>query len=257
MTYETLLLAVAGPVATLTLNRPDSRNALNLRMCDELLSAINALAADDAVRVVLIRANGPAFCAGADLKERKGMNAEDTRARRLKAFAAYAAIENLPQPAIAVVEGPCMGSGCEIAAACDFILAGSGASFRYPEVGWGTVGATQRLPRIVGKSMAKELLLTGRLVDAAEAKAMGLVNHVLETAALEAFVADIAQKIASAPPMAARLAKRCLDQGMDTGRAGALAIELRAIEENLAKSDWKQNIAGFAEKKRSGDKPVQ
>ena len=119
---------------------------------------MNRLAADDRVRVVIVRGSGSMFCAGADLKERQNMSADEVRSRRIKGFAAYHAIEALPQPAIAMVRGAAIGSGCEIAAACDFIVAADDASFRYPEIGWGTVGATQRLPRIVGRRIAKELL---------------------------------------------------------------------------------------------------
>ena len=243
--YKTLLVSVADGVAVVTLNRPEQRNALNVRMCEDLLAAMTALATDDTVRVVLVRANGPVFCAGADLKERQGMSSDDVRARRLKGFAAYSAIENLPQPAIAVVHGATLGSGCEIATACDFIVASSAASFRYPEVGWGTVGATQRLPRIVGTRLAKELLFTGRTVAADEARAIGLVNHVVAPEELEVAAQELAKKMASAPPLALQLTKRCIDQGMETTRAGALAIEIAAIEENLRRSDWKKNIAGF------------
>jgi enoyl-CoA hydratase len=136
------------------------------------------LADDPDAHVVLIAAAGTAFCAGADLKERKTMSNAEMTARRVQGFAAYAAIERLPQPVIAVVQGAAFGSGCEIAGACDFVLASSEATFCYPEVGWGTVGATQRLPRIAGARKAKELLFTGRRFDAAEAREIGLVNHV-------------------------------------------------------------------------------
>ena len=118
-----LYLAAEG-VATVTLNRPESRNALNLAMCDGLIEAARAAGADESVRIFVIRANGPAFCAGADLKERQGMSEAQVRERRMQGFAAYAALEALPMPVIAVVEGPAVGSGCEIAGACDFIRSG-------------------------------------------------------------------------------------------------------------------------------------
>ena len=176
--FHTILLDVQDRVATVTLNRPDARNALNSLMCAELVQAMGVLAAHADVNVVLIQAAGAAFCAGADLKERKTMSISEMTARRVQGFAAYGAIERLPQPVIAVVQGPAFGSGCEIAAACDFVLASSDAIFCYPEVGWGTVGATQRLPRIAGARKAKELLFTGRRFDAAEASEIGLVNQV-------------------------------------------------------------------------------
>lgn len=250
--FTTLRLAPQGPVATLWLARPDSRNALNLAMCRELTAACEALGADDAVRVVVVRGEGVAFCAGADLKERQGMSPAEMVARRVEGFTAYGALEALAKPIIAAVHGPAFGSGCEIAGACDFVLATTGAAFKYPEVGWGTVGATQRLPRIVGRRMAKELLYTGRVVDAQEALQLGLVNHVYEPAEFDARIAEMADRIAAANPLTVSLTKRSIDGGLDTTREGAMAVELLAIQENLRHSDWQKAIAGFG-KKGQGD----
>src|SRR5690606_21862011 len=246
--YETVALDVAGHVATLTLNRPENRNALSLRMCRELVAACTALAADEQVHVVVIRGAGPVFCAGADLKERRTMTDQDMTARRVAGFAAYAAIERLPQPAIAVVHGAAFGSGCEIAGACDFILAAQGTRLCYPAAGWGTIGAPQRLPRAVGARMAKELLFTGRRCDAREAREIGLVNHVYPPDELAAQAAEMAAHIARATPLTVRLTKRSVDQGLATTREGAMAVELLAIEENLRGTDWKGALAGFGAK---------
>jgi enoyl-CoA hydratase len=234
----TVLYDVKGGVAAITLNRPESRNALNLAMCEELRAAAERAAADAAVKLVVIRANGAVFCAGADLKERQGMSEAQVRERRTKAFAAYAAIEALPMPAIAVVEGPVVGSGCEIAAACDFILATPAASFRVPEAIRGTVGATQRLPRILGKRLAKDLLFTGRTLLAKEAERHGLVARLVDPARLETVLAEIMKTIAEAPAQALRLAKRCVDRGMELDPKGALETEIAAIEEQLAAGVW-------------------
>ena len=130
---EPVLYAVADGLATITLNRPENRNALNSAMCEGLLGAATSAATDESMRLVFLRANSPVFCASADLKERKALNEDQVRARRLKAFAAYDALERLPMPAIAIVHGAAVGSGCEIAAACDFIVATPEASFRTPE----------------------------------------------------------------------------------------------------------------------------
>ncbi|CAB3708738.1 enoyl-CoA hydratase/isomerase family protein [Achromobacter pestifer] len=250
--FHTILLDVQDRVATVTLNRPDSRNALNSLMCAELVQAMTTLAADPAVHVVLITGAGSAFCAGADLKERKTMSTADMTARRVQGFAAYGAIERMPQPVIAVVHGPAFGSGCEIASACDFVLASSEAMFCYPEVGWGTVGATQRLPRIAGARKAKELLFTGRRFDAAEACEIGLVNHVHAPDALGQEALAMARHIAGAAPLTVRLTKRSIDQGLATTREGAMAIELLAIEENLRGTNWQQAIAGFGAAESGG-----
>jgi enoyl-CoA hydratase len=234
----TVLYGVKEGVATITLDRPGSRNALNLAMCRELLAAAQAAASDSSVKLVLVRGNGPVFCAGADLKERQGMNEAQVRERRMKAFAAYAAIEALPMPAIALLEGPAVGSGCEIACACDFIVATPAASFRVPEAIRGTVGATQRLPRILGKRLAKDLLFTGRTLTAEEAERHGLVSRVVAPEELGAVIAQIANAIVEAPAQSLRLAKRCVERGVELDPQGALETEIAAIEEQLASGDW-------------------
>lgn len=223
---------------TITLNRPESRNALNLAMCDELRAAAERAAADPEVKLVLVRAAGPVFCAGADLKEREGMSAAQVRERRLKAFAAYGALESLPMPAVAVVEGPVVGSGCEIAAACDFIVATPAASFRAPEAIRGTVGATQRLPRILGKRLAKDMLFTGRTLTAEEAERHGLVSRLVAPTQLDAVLAEVAKTITQAPAQPLRLAKSCVDRGVELDPKGALETEIAAIEEQLASGAW-------------------
>jgi len=232
----TVLVEASDGVATITLNRPESRNALNLAMCDALLAAAQGM--DSSIRLVFVRAKGPAFCAGADLKERQGMNAAQVRERRMKAFAAYAALEALPMPAIAVVEGPAVGSGCEIAAACDFIVATPAASFRVPEAIRGTVGATQRLPRILGKRLAKDLMFTGRTLGADEAERHGLVARLVPKDKLDAVLAEIAKIIADAPADALRLAKRTIDRGVELDPEGALEAEIAAIEEQIGAGVW-------------------
>ena len=231
-----VLYSVVGGVATVTLNRPESRNALNLEMCDRLISISREIKSDEGVKLVLVGANGPVFCAGADLKERQGMNEAQVRERRMKGFAAYAALEALPMPAIAVVQGPVVGSGCEIAAACDFIVATPDASFRTPEALRGTVGATQRLPRILGKRLAKDLMFTGRDLGAEEARQAGFVSRIV--ADLDMAMNDLKATILKAPPLALQLAKRAIDQGIERDPKGAREIEIAAIEEQLASGRW-------------------
>lgn len=240
-----VLYAVENGVATITLNRPDHRNALNLAMCEGLLATARAAGADPQVRVVVVRASGAAFCAGADLKERKTMDETQVLARRMRGLFAYEAIESLPMPVIAVVAGAAAGSGVEITAACDVAVATPDACFWTPEAQWGTVGATQRLSRIVGKRLAKDMMFTGRRLSAEEALQAGLVTRIVAAGALEAELAEMTAAVAKAPPLAMRLAKRCMDRGVELGPRGALAEELLAIEENLARSDWRAGIGAF------------
>ena len=233
-----VLYSVADGVATLTLNRPESRNALNLEMCKGIIEAARAAVSDDSIKLFFVKANGTVFCAGADLKERQGMSEAQVRERRMKGFAAYAALEALPMPAIAVVQGPAVGSGCEIAGACDFIVATPEASFRTPEAIRGTVGATQRLPRILGKRLAKDLMFTGRELNAEEAREAGLVSRLIGASEIERVLQEIRTEILKAPRQSLRLAKRCIDRGVELGPEGALAAEIEAIEEQLAAGTW-------------------
>jgi enoyl-CoA hydratase len=227
-------LSIADGVATMALNRPEVRNALNLEMCDALLDTARKIVQNEA-RLVFIRGNGPAFCGGADLNERKGKSEAWIRERRMRAFAAYGAIEALPMPCVALVHGAVVGSGVEIAAACDFIVATADATFRTPEAQRGTVGATQRLPRIIGKRLAKDLMFTGRPLTAAQARDAGLVSRIGD---LDVEKRAIAEVILKAPPLALRLAKRTIDRGVELDPKGALQAEIEAIEEQLALGQW-------------------
>ena len=243
MGFSTLRYGVEDGVATLTLDRPDSRNALNRTMCDDLLAAATAARDDAAVRLLFVRATGPVFCAGADLKERAGMNDDVVRQRRLAGFAAYSSLESLPMPVIAVVQGPAIGSGVEIVSCCDFVVATPEATFATPEATRGTIGVTQRLPRIIGKSLAKDMMFTGRKLTAAEAQAAGLVTRVVEAAALDGVLADIAKTILAAPQAAMRQAKSCIDQGIALDLRGGLELERAAMEENVAGGAWRAGMS--------------
>src|SRR6266849_1763721 len=248
MTLTTVSYGLADGIATITLDRPESRNALNRAMCEDLIAAAAFAAGDASVRLLLVRGAGKVFCAGADLKERQDMSVDDARNRRLRGFAAYHALESLPMPTIAVVHGAAIGSGSEIAAACDFIVATPETTFSTPEAMWGSVGATQRLARVLGKRLAKDLMFTGRKLTAEEAKIAGLVTRIVDRDRLDAALAEIARSIAKASASELRLAKRCIDQGSELDPRGALAVELIAIEENLApdaEDTWRGRMAGF------------
>ena len=238
MPYTTLHLKREGPVATITLDRPEARNALNLEMCEDLLAASRALGQDEAIRLVFLRGAGPAFCAGADLKERADKTKEWVRARRMQAFAAYDALEALPFPVIAVVHGAAMGAGVEMCTISDFVVATPEAFFGTPEAQRGTIGATQRLAKIIGRGLAKDMMYTGRRLTAAEAREAGLVSRIVEKAKLEEELRSIGASIAAVPVLAMRQAKRCIGGGFETDRKGALALEVAAIDEQLAAGTW-------------------
>jgi enoyl-CoA hydratase/carnithine racemase len=247
MDDATILLSREGTIARVRLNRPEARNAVNLAMCESLLRVFTALDDDPEIHVVLLDAAGPAFCAGADLKERTGKDERWVRRRRLAAFAAYDAIERCSKPVVAKVHGAVVGSGGEIAMACDFIVASTDAAFRFPEPQWGTVGATQRLQRVIGKRRAKELLFTGRAMPSQEALGLGLVARLAEPAEIESAVQAVAAEIAKAPPIAIALTKRAVDLGEEVSLSTGIRVELAHIESALAGAEWRKGIEKFAE----------
>ena len=242
----------SGGLRTITLDSPHNANALSTGLLTQLRAALEAAMSDQDVRVVVLTGAGKVFCAGADLKERKDMSIDEVRARRLKAFAAYDALEKIGKPCIALVEGAAVGSGGEIAMACDFIVATENASFRTPEALWGTVGATQRLPRIVGKRLAKDMAYPGRTLSVQEALQAGLVSRIMPAAEAVVRVRQMANEIAAAPPLAMHLTRDCIDRGVESDPAGALAIEMLAIDTLLQTSDWKQSISTFGKNKDNG-----
>ncbi|MEU6610239.1 enoyl-CoA hydratase/isomerase family protein [Streptomyces shenzhenensis] len=249
-----VLLDRADGVARVVLNRPTARNALNLPMCLALRDIFQVLDSEPDVRVVLLSANGPAFCAGADLKERAGRDETWVRRRRLSAFAAYEAIERCSKPVVSFVHGPVVGSGGEIAMSCDFIVAADTTTFRFPEPHWGTVGATQRLQRVIGKRRAKELLFTNRVMDVTEALGLGLVARTVPAEELRPAAAEIAATIAKAPSLALALTKQAVDLGEETDLDRGIRIEMAAIERCLADAGWREGIARFTRVDEEGQR---
>jgi enoyl-CoA hydratase len=232
--HKTLRVKRENGVVTVTLARESSRNAIDLAMCVELAQVFDALRFDPGSRVVLVRAKGPAFCAGVDIKELKA-NGEAWRVqRRHRGLDAYLAIERCPTPVIAVVEAPAYGGGCELAAACDFVVASASATFQWPEALHGGVGATQRLPRIVGPSRARELLFTGRTIDALEAQRIGFATHVVAPEAVEGMVKELVAAIGKADATALRGIKRAMQAGEGCDRSTAVDIERQSIEWAMA-----------------------
>lgn len=243
--FETVRVDVEDGVGTITLNRPAKRNAVTYQLCVDLLAAVQQVDGDESVQIVLVRGAGPTFCAGADVSERAGKNEAWVRDRRMRGFAAYDALQECGKPCIAVAHGPVIGSGAEIASACDFIIGSELASFRYPETVRGSVGAGQRLVRIVGKHMAKYLLFTGRTIDAQEAFRIGLLQLLVPGDKLEETVQGVVADIKAAFPLSVHLMKRCLDWGIESDLRTGMAFERMAIDRQLASGDWRKGVDNF------------
>ena len=238
----TLRLAAADRIATITLSRPHARNAVNDRMAQELHDACERIRQDDDIRVAILTGEGVAFCIGADVDA--GALAPDDIAR-LKAADAIDAIE---KPTIALINGDALDQGLELALACDIRVAASHAKFGLTQVSGGIIpwdGGTQRLTRLIGQSRAMQLILTSRLIDAAEALNIGLLNHAAEPAEAADYAANLAAAIAAHAPIAARYLKETLLKGADMTLSQGLALEadLSVILQSTA--DRAEGIASF------------
>jgi enoyl-CoA hydratase len=242
---ETLRVTNIDHAVTVVLNRPKARNAMSMQMCRDMIAVFGTLRFDTDVRVVVIRGEGPAFCAGIDLTEFKGRSREWVLERRNLGLDAFQAVENCPIPVIAELHGAVVGAGCEIAAACDFDIAAKGTIFRWPEVVWGAVGATQRLPRLVGMPMAKDLLFTGRTIDADEALRLGLITRIVNAEELSSAISKVKQQFVDGFPLAARLVKKSMMLGRDVPIHVGIDLERQLLERSLLDSEWTQGIAAF------------
>jgi len=249
-TYENILLAVDGPIATVTLNRPKALNALNAALMAELTDALTRLDHDEAVRCIVLTGNERAFAAGADIKEMAGATAVDMLGR--STLSGFDAVRRLSKPIIAAVSGFALGGGCELAMACDMIVASETARFGQPEINIGVIpgaGGTQRLTRQLGKARAMELVLTGEYMDAQEAHARGLVNRVVPPELYLEEARKLARKIAGQAPVAVRLAKDAVLKAQDLSIEEGLDYERRLFYLLFATEDQKEGMAAFIEKR--------
>ena len=225
--YETILVDVDDRLAVVTFNRPEKRNAIDQTMVNELHDALDGLVADGVVEAVVFTGAGEkAFVGGADIAQLRERRASD--ALKTINAALFNKIEALPFPTVAAVSGFCLGGGCELAMCCDLRVAGEGAKFGQPEVVLGIIpaaGGTQRLPRLVGLGRAKELILTGRIIGAAEAERIGLVNRVVPDDEVLAGGRKLAREVLENGALAVRLAKLCLNNSSRTGQDSALLLE--------------------------------
>lgn len=238
-------------VVDIRMNRPDRLNALGVDMTNALLTAITEAAASD-VRVILIRGTGRAFCAGADLKERRTMD-EAARIKHNRAInAAVDALDAAPMPTVCAINGLALGGGCEIALACDLRYAAEEAQIGLTEARIGAIpgaGGTQRMPRAIGAMRALELILTGEPITGKRAAEIGLINAAVAAEELDAHVMRIATVLASRSPSGARTVKRVIYDGLQTTLAKGLKLEAAALREILTSADYAEGLAAFAERR--------
>jgi enoyl-CoA hydratase len=254
MTYENLRCEVRGPVATVTLDRPKVLNALNAATIGELHAVFTALAADEAVRAILLTGAGEkAFAAGADINELATVNGMAGKELALRGQAAFSLMENCGKPVIACINGFALGGGCELALACTLRLASETARLGQPEVKLGLIpgyGGSQRLPRLVGKGAALQLILTGDMISAQEALRIGLVNEVLPADKLLARGEEMAQSIASVAPLAVKHCLEAVNHGYDLPLDEALYLEASLFGLCCGTEDKAEGTEAFLAKRK-------
>ncbi len=243
-----------GSTVVLTINRPQALNALNSAVLQQLEQAVARVAADAAVRVLVLTGAGKSFVAGADIAEMATL--DPIQARAFSAFGArvFRALELLDKPVIAAVNGFALGGGCELAMAADIRLASQKAKFGQPEVGLGIIpgfSGTQRLTRLVGVAKAKELIYSGKIISAAEAAAIGLVNQVYEPEQLFSAALELASQIAAQSPAAVALAKTAIGRGADLDIEAGMELESDLFALCFAGPDQREGMAAFREKRQA------
>jgi enoyl-CoA hydratase len=250
MPHQFIIVTTEGRVGQIALNRPAALNALNSAMIAEIADQVAAWDADDGIGAVLITGSEKAFAAGADIKEMAALSFSDAY---LGDFASgMDRIAAGRKPLIAAVSGYCLGGGAELALLCDIIIAADTAKFAQPEITLGIIpgmGATQRLPRALGKAKAMDMILTGRMIDAAEADRAGLVSRVVPAAELAATAAAVAQKIAEMPLSALIAAKESVLRASSAPIADGIAFERRLFQALFATADQKEGMAAFLAKR--------
>jgi enoyl-CoA hydratase len=251
MAEQFVLVEREGAVGVVLLNRPKQLNALSDALMDELVSALEELDRDDAIRAIVLAGNERAFAAGADIGELAQASAIDLYyGRRIER---WDAIRALWTPLVAAVSGFCLGGGCELALSCDLIVASETAQFGQPETGLGIIpgaGGTQRLTRAVGKALAMDVILSGRRLNAHEALAAGLVARVVAKEAWLDEAKRLARDIAEKGPVATRLAKESVDRAQETNLTAGLDAERRALYLAFASDDAREGLTAFTEKRK-------
>jgi enoyl-CoA hydratase len=253
MAYNTILFSIDAGIATLSFNRPDKLNALSREMAGELREALEKVAQDDSVRVLVFSGQGRSFMAGADITTFVGMDPLAARDFAQRAHDVLAMLEGLDIPVIAAVQGYALGGGFEIALACDFIYAAEGTKFGLPEITLGFipgVGGTQRLARVAGRTVAKEMIMTGRFLDAGEARTLGVVAQVFPEETLMEETGKIAQTLAKRGRLALRCAKQAVDRGADVDLRSGCSLEMDLFALCFASPDAQEGVKAFLEKRQ-------
>lgn len=253
MDYRKLIVERQGRIGVVRINHPEALNALDTLVLRELGQAFDAFAADAGIDVVVLTGEGRAFVAGADIAEMSAMTAAEGKAFGRLGADVFRKIELLPQPVIAAVNGFALGGGCELAMACDIRIASAKAKFGQPEVGLGITpgfSGTQRLPRLVGLSKAKELIYTAAVIPADEALRIGLVNKVVAPEALMDEALALAATIASKARLAVRYAKEAINRGIETDIETGIAVEASLFGLCFATADQKEGMAAFLQKRK-------
>ena len=252
MAYDTITLSIVDRIATLTVNRPDKLNALNDRVIEELGHAIDAVRADASVGGIILTGAGRAFVAGADIAQLEAHGGISAKALAERGQEVFRRFETSPKPTIAAVNGFALGGGCELAMACHIRIASDTAKFGQPEVKLGLLpgyGGTQRLPRLVGKGRALQLLLTGEMIDAAEAYRIGLVNRVVPASELLATATGMLHSMLANGPLAIAQCIEVVNRGYDASLDEALALEATAFGLLAATDDKREGTRAFLEKR--------
>jgi enoyl-CoA hydratase len=252
MNYETLLLALDDRIATISINRPDKRNALNAAVRREIVEVLDALRTNNDVRVVIFTGVGDkAFIAGADIGEFAQRTALEQR-ESMQGRRVFDEIAAYSKPTIAMINGFALGGGCELAMACDIRIAARSAKFGQPEIKLGIIpggGGTQRLPRLVGTGRALRLILTGDIIDAEEAHRIGLVDVLVNDDELKAHTTQLAQTMANHSPLALRLAKAAVNAACEAPLSAGLALERELFITAFGSDDRREGMSAFLEKR--------
>jgi enoyl-CoA hydratase/carnithine racemase len=245
-------LSVDDGIGTIRLDRPPM-NALNAGIQEELRVAAGAAAADDAVAAVIVYGGEKVFAAGADIKEMAGMSYVDMAARAIALSNSFDAIARIPKPVVAAITGYALGGGCELALACDWRVAAEDAKLGQPEINLGIIpgaGGTQRLARLVGPARAKDLVMSGRMVDAAEALSIGLVDRVVPGTEVYQAARELVARYVGGPAQALRAAKLAVDGGLSMDLASGLALESHLFAALFATEDKQEGMTAFVEKRK-------